>query len=86
MDLIMKRKELLGLSEQPQLPSETTADTETTESVNILQKNIFSSFKILCNIHSKAKVEDAILSCKIVQVVFMNAVKQAQGFFHFLYV
>ncbi len=49
VDLIMKRKELLGITESED------------------DKNIDES----------KTVEDTILSCKIVEIVYLNAIKQA---------
>lgn len=65
VDLIMKRKELLGLNQQSNL--EATKGDETIDSMETNNNNIEDVEK---------KVEDSILSCKIVEVVFLNAIKQ----------
>lgn len=67
VDLIMKRKELLGLTDQ--------AELETLEDAS--GKNIEKKDDVSTEEDAEKKVEDAILSCKIVEVVFLNALKQA---------
>jgi len=67
VDLILKRKELLGLSdEQTELETmdgegeKKRADADESESAD-------------------KKIEDSILSCKVVEVVFLNAIKQVES-------
>lgn len=60
VDLIMKRKELLGLTEQSEL--------ETNDNKNSINEDESTD----------KKIEDSILSCKIVEIVFINAIKQLE--------
>jgi len=65
VDLIMKRKELLGLTDEPELETINNGNESknTNEELDVVQKS----------------VEDSILSCKVVEVVFLNAIKQVES-------
>lgn len=79
VELVMKRKELLGISE-----SSPDLDDKRPESV-VIKIHLFVSNKIKILSEIKSKIEDAILSCKIVEVVFKNAIKELKGLIRIFY-
>ena len=78
VEVIMKRKELLGIANDSN-PSDANIDKNVCETLYyfLMFGSNFTVLKIL--FFKLAKVEDAILSCKVVEVVYKNGLKQMQG-------